>query len=87
MRLSLKAMAIAIALVWGGAVLLVGLIHLADPNYGTDFLQVTSSVYPWFHVSRSAGSLAIGTIDGLVDGAIAGFLLAAIYNFCLHSQK
>lgn len=87
MKLSLKGMAIAIGLVWGGAVLLVGLIHLADPNYGMNFLQMTSSVYPWFHVSRSAGSIAIGTVDGLVDGAVAGVLLAWLYNHFSFTAK
>jgi hypothetical protein len=45
-----------------------------------NFIQLTSSVYPWFHVSRTASNVAIGTIDGLIDGAIAGLILAWLYN-------
>jgi hypothetical protein len=80
MRLSVKAMAVASGLLWGAAILCVGLIHLADPNYGTNFLQMTSSVYPWFHDSRTAANVAVGTIEGLIDGAIAGLILAWLYN-------
>jgi len=80
MRLSLKAMAIAAGLLWGGAILCVGVINLAVPSYGTNFIQLTSSVYPWFHTSRTIGNVAIGTIDGLIDGAIAGLILAWLYN-------
>ncbi len=80
MRLSLKAMAIAAGLLWGGAILCVGLINLVDPNYGINFIQLTSSVYPWFHASRTAGNVVIGTVDGLIDGAIAGLIFAWLYN-------
>jgi hypothetical protein len=80
MRFSLKAIALAGALLWGGAILLVGLINLAWPGYGVNFLQMTSSVYPGFHVSHTIGSVVIGTLDGLVDGGVAGLLFAWLYN-------
>jgi hypothetical protein len=80
MRLSLKGTALAAGVLWGGAILCVGLIHLADPSYGTNFIQLTSSVYPWFHASRTMGNVVIGTVDGLIDGAIAGLIFALLYN-------
>jgi len=80
MRLSLKATAIAAGLMWGGAILLVGLMNLADPRYGINFIQMTSSVYPWFHPVRNIANVIIGTVDGLIDGAIAGLLFALLYN-------
>ena len=80
LQLSLKATAIAAGLVWGGAILIVGLINLADPSYGMSFIQLTSSVYPWFHASRSIGNVLIGTVDGLIDGAFAGLIFALLYN-------
>jgi hypothetical protein len=80
MKLSLKAITIAGALLWGSAILLVGLINLSRPGYGLDFLQMTSSVYPWFHPAHTLTSVLVGTMDGLVDGAIAALIFAAVYN-------
>ena len=81
MRLSIKGAAIAAGLLWGGAILVLGLINLAKPSYGLSFLQTISSAYPWFHASRTFGDVVIGTIDGLADGAVAGFLFGWLYNF------
>lgn len=80
MKLSLKGMTLAAALLWGGCILFVGLLNLAIAGYGTSFLQMMSSVYPWFHASRSFGDVVIGTIDALVDGAFAGLIFAWLYN-------
>lgn len=80
MRLSVQGLAVAASLLWGGALLCVGLTNLASPSYGMSFLQVMSSVYPFFHASRTIGDVVIGAVDGLVDGAIAGFLFAWLYN-------
>ena len=40
MRLSIKGTAIAAGLLWGGAILFVGLINLARPAYGMRFLTM-----------------------------------------------
>ena len=80
MRLSLKAMAIAGGLLRGGTILCVGLINLADPNYGISFVQLTSSVYPWFHATRTMGNVLLGTVDGLIDGGIGGLIFGLLYN-------
>ena len=80
MKFSFKGIALAGALLWGGAILLVGLINLAFPAYGMNFLQMASSVYPGFHASHTMRSVAIGTFEALVDGAIAGLLFAWLYN-------
>jgi len=83
MRLSIKAMAIAGGLLWGGGILFVGFLNLIFPSYGTSFIQMASSVYPWFRDTRSIANVLIGTIDGLIDGGVAGLLLAWLYNaFC-----
>ncbi len=83
MRLSLKAMSIAAGLLWGGAILCVSLINLMDASYGVNFIQLTSSVYPWFHASRTMSNVAIGTVDGFLDGAIAGMIFAWLYNLVM----
>lgn len=83
MRLSIKGTAIAAGLLWGGALLLVGLINLARPEYGTNFISMMSSVYPWFHSTHTFASVVIGTIDGFIDGIIAGCLFGWLYNTIL----
>jgi len=83
MRLSIQGTAIAAGLLWGGALLLVGLINLARPEYGTHFLAVMNSVYPWFHSTHNFASVAIGAIDGLIDGVVAGCLFTWLYNTTL----
>jgi hypothetical protein len=80
MRLSIKGTAIAAGLLWGGALLLVGLINLARPEYGTNFISMMSSVYPWFHSTHTVASVVIGTVDGFIDGVIAGCLFGWLYN-------
>lgn len=86
-RLSMKVMAIVPALLWGGCMLFVGLINMGAPSYGGDFLRMMSSVYPGFHDTRTAAEVVIGTIYGLVDGAIAGVLFAWLYNLIAGSSS
>jgi hypothetical protein len=81
MRLSAKALAFAGALLWGGGILFVGLINLASPTYGADFLRVMASLYPGFDASRTAADVLIGTLYGLMDGAVCGLLGAWVYNW------
>ena len=80
MRLSVKALAISAALLWGGGILSVGVVNLAAASYGTTFLEMTSSIYPGFHNSRTFLDVLVGTGYGLVDGAIAGLVFAWLYN-------
>ena len=83
MRLSTKAVAIVSAILWGASILLVGLINLAAPAYGVNFLHGLSSVYPGFHASRTVLDVLVGTGYGIVDGAVGGFLFAFLYNIFL----
>jgi len=83
MRLSPKAMALSAGILWAAGILFVGLMNLAVPSYGTNFLQLTSSVYPWFHDTHTFAGVVIVTFDGFVDGALAGLFLAWIYNAAL----
>jgi hypothetical protein len=80
MRLSAKAMALALGLLWGGGVAFAALVHLAIPSYGTAFLDFVGSLYPGFHGARSLGDAVVGTVYGLIDGAVGGFIFASLYN-------
>ena len=80
MKLSVKALAITSGLVWGGCMLTCGLIGLAKPGYARQFLKAMSSVYPGFHNSQTLPDVLVGTGYGIVDGALGGALVAALYN-------
>jgi hypothetical protein len=80
MKLSLKAVAITAGLLWAACMLLVGIIHMADPRYGAGFLALMSSVYPGLHFAHGWENLIVRTIYGFVDGAIGGLLFAWIYD-------
>ena len=80
MKLSVRAMAITSGLVWGGCMLTCGLVNLASPAYARRFLKLMSSVYPGFHNSRNVRDVLVGAAYGLVDGAMGGAVVAALYN-------
>ena len=81
MQLSVKALALTIGILWGGAILFVGIVSFFSPGYADEFLRTVSSFYPGFDHSGSLGDLLVGTVYGLVDGAIGGVVIAWLYNF------
>jgi len=80
MRLSTKSFMLTSSLLWGGALFTVGMINLAVPAYGTEFLRLMSSVYPGFRANRRLEDVLTGAAYGLVDGAIGGMVFAELYN-------
>ena len=48
MKLNVKALAFAFALVWPGAIFVTGLVNLIWPGYGEAFLQTVGSIYPGY---------------------------------------
>jgi len=80
MKLSVKAMTITFALLWGGAVLIVALVNFVWPSYGRALLDFCSSIYPGYHVGQTVGSVACGSVFALIDGAVGGALFAWLYN-------
>jgi hypothetical protein len=87
MRLSVVGLAIACGLLWGGGILFVGLVNVARPEYGAQFLHGVSSIYPWYHASGTFGDVIVGTVDGLVDGFVGGALFAWLYNLSANGSK
>lgn len=81
MRLSVKGLASASGITWGVCLFVVGLIHLAAPAYGEEFLRTMSSVYPGFHIAHNFANVIVGAVYGLVDGFIGGAIFAWLYNF------
>ena len=79
-KVSVKGLAVACGVLWGCAVLLVGIANLIWPGYGEAFLGMVASIYPGYEVVPSAGSVILGTVYALIDGAVGGCLLALLYN-------
>jgi hypothetical protein len=80
MRLNIKAMVLALGILWGAAVLVTGLANLIWSSYGTGFLQLLASIYPGYKASGSIGDLITGVLYSLVDGGLFGLILAWLYN-------
>jgi hypothetical protein len=83
MKLSAKALAITLAAMWGGAMLILGLLNLTIPPYGADVLVVMGSVYPGIYGAGTLSEALLGAVYGLIDGALGGVLIAWVYNFCV----
>jgi membrane protease YdiL (CAAX protease family) len=80
MKFNIKALAVTSAILWGLAMLGMGLANLIWSGYGQQFLQIMSSVYPGYHATRSIAEVVVGTLYGVVDGFICGAVFAWLYN-------
>jgi len=80
MKCNITALSLTVGLIWGAAILVVGLANLIWPGYGSAFLDVTASIYPGYHPGTGAGSVITGTVYGLADGAIGGAAFGWLYN-------
>jgi hypothetical protein len=80
MKLSVKGLALACGILWGVAMLAMGLANLIWGSYGQQFLQTMASVYPGYHATRSGAEVIVGTLYGVVDGLIGGAVFAWLYN-------
>ena len=70
----------ASAILWGVAMLGMGLANSIWANYGQRFLQTMASVYVGYHATRSIGEIIVGTLYGFVDGLVGGAVFAWLYN-------
>ncbi len=82
MRLHPPSLALTAALLWGAAILAVGVLDITS-GYGHSFLRGVASIYPGFVANGSLMDLAWGTICALIDGLIGGLLFAWLYNLFL----
>ncbi len=80
MKLSVKGLALASGILWGLAMLSMGLANLIWSSYGQQFLQLMASVYPGYHATRSVEEVIVGTLYGFVDGLFGGAVFAWLYN-------
>ncbi|UCC47529.1 MAG: hypothetical protein JSV41_08485, partial [Gemmatimonadota bacterium] len=79
MKLCVKSLATAAAILWGAGFFLTGIAHLIWPSYGTALLELADSLYPGYHVG-GFGSVIVGTLYAMLDGAVCGAVFAWLYN-------
>ncbi|MGB5152543.1 MAG: hypothetical protein WBN74_02815 [Candidatus Sulfotelmatobacter sp.] len=84
MKLNTKALALTSAILWGLAMLVTSLANLIWGNFGQQFLQTMSSVYPGYHATRSITEVIVGTLYGAVDGFVGGAVFAWLYKQFAH---
>ena len=80
MRMSVKAATLTSGALWGGGLLVLGLINLAKPKYGQEFLKAIASVYPCTGTERNPPAVLTRTAFGFTDGAIGGCIFSLLYN-------
>jgi hypothetical protein len=80
MGLSVKGLALALGIAWGGCIFLVGIGNLLWPGYGAAFLDLARSIYPGYGSTGGFWGVIVGTLYGLLDGAVGGFIIAWLYN-------
>jgi hypothetical protein len=80
MRVDVRGLAVAGAVLVGGSWFVVGLVNVFAPNYGLALLEVAAAMYPGYHGPAGFGSVLVATLYGLVDGAVGGAVLAWVYN-------
>jgi hypothetical protein len=66
MKLNLRALTVAFAVVWAGSVFITGVANSIWPGYGKSFLVVLASIYPGFSASGSFGDAIVGSLYALV---------------------
>ena len=81
-KLSVKGLAVSLAIVWGGCVLFVAIANAVWPGYAQLFLDWVASFYPGYDAMPSVGSIILVTCYALADGFIGGLVIALIYNLC-----
>lgn len=77
MRLNAKALALSIGILWGASVFLATVWILL---YGSDGNTMAKLGNFYLGYTVSWGGAFVGLVYGFIDGLIAGFLLAVLYN-------
>lgn len=80
MKLDVKGLAYAAAVLLAAVYFLTGLANLVWPGYGAAFLEMTASYYPGYEGPGGFVSVVVVSLYALVDGAVAGAALAWLYN-------
>ena len=83
MHFNTKALALTAGLIWGGALLFVGLANLVWSGYGQAFLNLMASVYPAYEGNASIGQVFLAALYG--RGRCGIRLWVALQSLCRRS--
>jgi membrane associated rhomboid family serine protease len=86
-RLDVLALAAAMATILAATFFLVGVGQQVWPGWGRGLLDLAASVYPGYHGPAGFGSVLVVTMYAAVDGAVAGAVLAWLYNVFTRDRK
>ena len=81
MKLSLKAMVIAGALLKALAFVFISLLNLLYRPYGGAYLALLTSIYPGYDPVSGPIGILVGILYSLIVGALTGLLFGWLYNF------
>jgi len=79
-KLSVRALIIAGALLEALSFLFVSLVNLILPPYGGALLALLTFLYPGYDPTTGPISALVGTIYSLIAGGVAGALFGWLYN-------
>jgi hypothetical protein len=77
-KLSVRGLALGIGIPWALCIFAGG---LAAPMWASGFVQAFATVYPGYGPGIVGG--VIGGVEAFFDGAVAGGMIAVIYNLTL----
>jgi hypothetical protein len=80
MKLSIKALIIAGALVKAVCFIFISVLNLILRPYGGAYLAMLTSLYPGYDPVSGPIGIIVGTSYSLLAGALAGLLFGWLYN-------
>jgi hypothetical protein len=81
MKLSVKSMVIAGALLKAICFVFISLLNLVLRPYGGAYLALLASLYPGYDPVSGPLGIIVGTLYSLIAGALAGLVFGWLYNF------
>jgi hypothetical protein len=86
MRLCVRTTALTLGIFWAVVFFLVAAAQQIWPTYGVAFLDLMDGLYPGY-APGGFGSVILGSLYAVVDGAIGGAILAWLYNRLLGQRE
>jgi hypothetical protein len=86
MRLCVRTTALTFGIFWAVVFFLVAAAQQIWPTYGVAFLDLMDGLYPGY-APGGFGSVILGSLYAVVDGAIGGAVLAWLYNRLLGQRE